>query len=83
MVSRVYSNKKNYDNLEDLKKSFQKVWDGLEMDLIKKLFNSFPKQLIEVVAVKGGHTDIFGRDKNTENWFNAIFHIRVCQSLNC
>ena len=59
MVSRVYSNKKDYDKLEELKKTIQEVWDGLEIDLIRKLVNSFPKRLIEVVAAKRGHTDSF------------------------
>ena len=57
LVSRVYSNKKDYDNIGDLKKAIQEVWDGLEIDLIRKFVNSFPKQLIEVVAAKGESTD--------------------------
>ena len=56
--------------LEDLKKSIEEVWDGLEIDLIRKLVNSFPKRLIKVVAAKRGHTDNFWRDKNWENWYN-------------
>ena len=59
LVSRVYSDKKTHDNLEDSKMPFKRFGMCLELDVTRKKVISFPKQLIEVVVAKGGHLDNF------------------------
>ena len=43
-------------NHEDMWAALQKEWGQIEMDYIKKLFQSMPERVATLVKAKGGYT---------------------------
>lgn len=56
LARALYSNGKQYNNVEQLKNAVQDEWKKLDQDCIKNLFETLPKRLIEVLKNKGGYT---------------------------
>ena len=57
LVRTVYANGKQYNKVEDLKLAILEAWDDLDQDYIRKLFDSMPKRLFELVLKKGNKID--------------------------
>lgn len=54
LVRMVYDNGKQYDTKNELKKAILDAWDDLGQDTIRKLFDSMPNRVYELIR-KNGH----------------------------
>jgi transposase len=56
LVRRVYSNGKQYNSIEELKRAITKSWSELPITEIKNLINSMPNRLFELIRLNGEKT---------------------------
>ena len=56
LVRAVYKDFRQFDNLEDLKKTIETACDNVGKSVPKKLVNSMPKRSIQVIKKDGGPT---------------------------
>ncbi|OAF67805.1 hypothetical protein A3Q56_04461 [Intoshia linei] len=55
MVRRLYPDSKVYRSLDELKAEIDIIWDSLEVDEIRRLVQSCPSRLTDVVKNKDGN----------------------------
>ena len=56
LVRAVYKENRQFQNINELKNCVKEEWSNLSQAYIRKLFNSLPKRMIEVIETKGGPT---------------------------
>lgn len=55
LSKRVYLNGRQFNTVKELRKSVQDEWDKLEPEMLRKLVDSMPNRLQQVIINKGGH----------------------------
>jgi len=53
MVRLVYKDGRHFENLEELVEAVASAWESIELDYIRNLYRSIPRQLISVIEKKG------------------------------
>lgn len=56
IVRRIYANRKQYDNVEQLKVAVSEAWESLDKNLLKNLVESMPNRIYQVIERSGGVT---------------------------
>lgn len=56
LTKRVYANGRQFDKVDDLRQAIQAAWDGISIELLRKLVLSMPKRCSDVLRAQGGHT---------------------------
>ena len=56
LSQRVYNHGRTYKNLKDLKNSLTTEWNQIDQKMVKKLINSMPIRMKEVIQTKGDAT---------------------------
>ena len=56
LARRVYANNRQFQNIK-LRTAITKCWDEIDMNLLKKLIDSVPNRLFQVINRNGGSTD--------------------------
>ncbi|TMS32288.1 hypothetical protein L596_000151 [Steinernema carpocapsae] len=56
LVRAVYANGKQYNSVEELRKTIQKAWDGITPENLMKLSRSMPTRVAELFENRGSRT---------------------------
>lgn len=56
LASKVYANGRQFGSVSELKQCIKVCWDEIEPETLKKLTNSMPNTVFEVITNKGSHT---------------------------
>ena len=57
LARRVYANNRQFQNIKELRTAITKCWGEIDMNLLKKLIDSVPNRLFQVINRNGGSTD--------------------------
>ena len=53
LARKVYANGRQFKDLNSLTEAVAKAWDAIDEDYLKKLYQSLPKRLFEVIERRG------------------------------
>lgn len=53
LARKVYEGGRQYDSINELISAIHRTWDAMPMNVVKNLFDSMPKRLIEVIKIGG------------------------------
>ena len=56
LARKVYANGRQFKDLNSLTEAVAKAWDAIDEDYLKKLYQSLPKRLVEVIERRGACT---------------------------
>lgn len=56
LAGKVYANGRQFENVNDLKSAIRDCWAKIDMETIKKLTDSMPNRVFELIQNGGGHT---------------------------
>uniref|UniRef100_A0A182S022 HTH_Tnp_Tc3_2 domain-containing protein n=1 Tax=Anopheles funestus TaxID=62324 RepID=A0A182S022_ANOFN len=57
LVRKIYENGKQFENIRELEVAIRNAWQTLLVQTLKKLTESMPKRIFQVINRNGGHTD--------------------------
>ena len=53
LARRVYANNRQFQNIKELRTAITKCWGEIDMNLLKKLIDSVPNRLFQVINRNG------------------------------
>lgn len=56
MVRKIHQNGRQFPNISTLKNEIKQCWESLDISLLKKLVNSMPNRIYQVINNNGKHT---------------------------
>ena len=56
LVRKFYADERQFKNLKSLTDAVAKAWDAIDEDYLKKIYQSLPKRLVEVIESPGACT---------------------------
>ena len=57
LARRVYANNRQFQSIRELRNAITTFWGEIDMNLLKKLVDSVPNRLCQVINRNGGPTD--------------------------
>ena len=57
LARKIYENNRQYDNIDQLKNSLEKVWDDIDQTILQRLVDSMPNRIFEVTRLNGNSID--------------------------
>ena len=57
LARRVYANNRQFQSIRELRNAITTFWGEIDMNLLKKLVDSVPNRLFQVINRNGGPTD--------------------------
>ena len=53
MVRRVYAQNRQYASVNELKVEIVRVWESIEVEILRNLITSMSKRVVECIALEG------------------------------